>query len=62
MDFLQVTDFEPIYMQITALENQQLFKFVVEDCYATPSPNPLHPTKYMYFDDKCGLDNTFQVR
>ena len=35
---------------------------IVEDCYATPTADPHDATKYLYFNDKCGIDPTVKVR
>ena len=56
----QVTSHEPIYIQIRALGDNPLLKFVTESCYATPTPDLDHPTRYLFFTDRCAIDTTFQ--
>lgn len=55
-----VTAFAPIYMQIRGIHNNQLFKFIVQDCYATPTADPEDKKQYLFFDDKCKLDQTYK--
>merc|ERR1719421_609321 len=56
---LQVDAFQPIYIQIQGVNNNTLFKFVTEDCYATPTADPLSSTRYLFFEDKCPMDSTY---
>ena len=56
-----MTAFEPLYISVQAFEGQDLFKFIVEDCYATPSGDPMDTTQYLFFNNKCGVDESYKV-
>jgi len=56
---LQVAAFEPIYIKIRGVNNNTYFKFVTEDCYATPTADPMSTTRYLFFTNKCPIDGTF---
>ena len=51
---------EPIYIQIAQSHNNKMFKFIAEECFATPTSNPNDLTKYLFFEGKCKLDSTFK--
>lgn len=55
----KVTAFAPIYMQIRGIHNNELFRFITTSCYATPTSNANDKKQYLFFEDKCKLDNTF---
>ena len=57
---LQVDSFEPMYILITGLHNNGLFTFVTEQCFATPTPDPYSSTRYLFFDEQCPIDDTFE--
>jgi hypothetical protein len=56
----EVTSYEPIHIQIQGVNSNHMFKFITEQCYATPTPDPNSFTRYLFFDEKCGVDDTFK--
>jgi hypothetical protein len=57
---VNVTAYEPIYFKIKSGMNNSQLDFVTEDCWATPTPNPDHASRYLFFDEKCVIDETFK--
>ena len=49
---------QPLYVSVDA--PSELYSFVVNDCYATPSSEP-DDVLYSFFRNKCPLDTTFRV-
>ena len=60
LNFLQVPSHAPIFIQINSANDNQLLKFITEECYATPTPDPQSSTRYLFMDDRCALDTTFK--
>ncbi|XP_028258249.1 deleted in malignant brain tumors 1 protein-like isoform X2 [Parambassis ranga] len=46
----------PLYVGITVDERDQSFALVLEDCFASHSSNPAHPTRYPLVQNKCPTD------
>ena len=56
---LIVTWNQPIFVGIKS--SNQHFKFIVTKCFATPSFSITDPTNDTFFDNKCRVDETFEV-
>ena len=48
-----------IYVGIEDQGNSTSLKFIVNDCFATPTPSPDDPIQYMFFKQKCALDTSY---
>jgi len=57
---LSVTSFQPIYVRIEEGYENELFRFVVNQCYATPEASGESGTQYTFLDRKCPLDPSFE--
>jgi hypothetical protein len=55
-----VTSHQPIFIGIKEINNNENFKFIVHQCFATPSSSR-YGLHYMFFDLKCGIDSTFKM-
>ena len=47
-----------MYIRLKETNNNSLFKFTTEKCWATPSANPYDATQDVFFDNECGADET----
>ena len=56
-----VTHFQPIYVGIKGIHNNENFKFIVNQCFASPSANRGVGISHIFFDSKCSADNTFKI-
>ena len=56
-----VTSNQPIYLGISEENKNPNFKFVVQNCWATPSADKFSSVRYMFFHSKCPLDSTYRV-
>jgi len=57
----KVTSRQPIYIGIKEDNDNVNFKFVVQDCWATPGSNMMDAVQYMFFHKKCPLDDTYSM-
>ena len=55
-----VTSFQPIYIGIKEINQNENVKFIVHQCYATSYFN-IHTVRYTFFDKQCALDPTFKI-
>lgn len=61
---LQDTEFtlgagETLYLQISEVNSNNLFKFVVHECWSTPNPSPTYSIKDVFLTNRCEkADNT----
>ena len=59
---IQVIVNEPMYFGITMKENTDVnIKIVVQDCFATTSKDIANNQNYLFYKNKCPLDETFQT-
>ena len=58
---IQVTVNEPIYLGITKNNTDGNIKIVVQDCYATTSKEISNNLHYLFYKNKCPLDETFKI-
>ena len=57
---IEVSSYEPIYTSIWEKNKNKLFKFVVRECYATPTASKTGP-RHTFFHNKCPADDTFAI-
>ena len=58
---IQVTVNEPMYFGITKKSTDENIKIVVQDCYATTSKEISNNLHYLFYKNKCPLDETFKI-
>ena len=58
---IQVTVNEPMYFGITKKNTDENLKIVVQDCYATTSKEINNNLHYLFYKNKCPLDETFKI-
>ena len=59
---IQVIVNEPMYFGITMKENTDVnIKIVVQDCFATTSEDIVNNHNYLFYKNKCPLDQTFKT-
>ena len=59
-DPFPVAHAQPLYIRISEKHRNELFKFVVHKCFASPSNSP-SDVLYQFFRNRCPLDPTFSV-
>jgi hypothetical protein len=58
---LVVTSTQYIHVGIKETRNNAHFKFIVNHCFATPTPSATDDISDTFFYDKCSLDSTFDL-
>ena len=58
---IQVTVNEPMYFGITKKHTEENIKMVVQDCFATTSKEINNNLHYLFYKNKCPLDETFKT-
>ena len=58
---VQVTVNEPMYFGIKKKDTDENIKIVVQDCYATTSKEISNNLHYLFYKNKCPLDDTFKI-
>jgi len=57
-----VTSFDPIYISIREVNDNKLLKFIVQQCFATPSSERgVDVVSYTFFYNKCQVDDSFEL-
>uniref|UniRef100_A0A803JLS8 Uromodulin-like n=1 Tax=Xenopus tropicalis TaxID=8364 RepID=A0A803JLS8_XENTR len=55
--FVKISTKSKLYVGVFIEENQSLFHIVLKNCFATPTNNIYHPTKYFIIEDGCPNTN-----